>query len=38
MRGLEEQFQLLLEENNSINDTLVEVLAKAGPHIKAKFR
>ncbi|KAJ6939281.1 sister chromatid cohesion protein PDS5 [Populus alba x Populus x berolinensis] len=37
MRGLEEQFQLLLEENNSINDTLVEVLAKAGPHIKAKF-
>ncbi|KAF9687215.1 hypothetical protein SADUNF_Sadunf02G0070500 [Salix dunnii] len=37
MRGLEEQFQLLLEENSSINDTLVEVLAKAGPHIKAKF-
>ncbi|KAJ6709378.1 PRECOCIOUS DISSOCIATION OF SISTERS 5 ISOFORM A [Salix koriyanagi] len=37
MRGLEQQFQLLLEENNSINDTLVEVLAKAGPHIKAKF-
>ncbi|CAK7356937.1 unnamed protein product [Dovyalis caffra] len=37
MRGFEEQFQVLLEEKNPINDTLVEVLAKAGPHIKAKF-
>ncbi|CAK7346982.1 unnamed protein product [Dovyalis caffra] len=37
MRGFEEKFQVLLEEQNPINDTLVEVLAKAGPHIKAKF-
>ncbi|KDP32795.1 hypothetical protein JCGZ_12087 [Jatropha curcas] len=37
LRGSEEQFRILLEEKRSINDVLIEVFAKAGPHISVKF-
>ncbi|KAK2659490.1 hypothetical protein Ddye_006023 [Dipteronia dyeriana] len=37
LRGLELQFQKLLEGNDLIDDKLIEVLAKAGPHISVKF-
>ncbi|KAF5450729.1 hypothetical protein F2P56_031056 [Juglans regia] len=33
LRGSEVQLQMLIEENHQINDRLIEVLAKAGPHI-----
>ncbi|KAJ4700670.1 sister chromatid cohesion protein PDS5-like A isoform X1 [Melia azedarach] len=36
LRGSELQFEKLLE-GNLINDKLIEVLAKAGPHISVKF-
>ncbi|KAH7567871.1 hypothetical protein JRO89_XS07G0171100 [Xanthoceras sorbifolium] len=37
LRGSELQFQKLLEGNDLIDDKLIEVLAKAGPHISVKF-
>ncbi|EEF48385.1 androgen induced inhibitor of proliferation (as3) / pds5, putative [Ricinus communis] len=37
LRGFEEQFRLLLQEKNMINDVLIEALAKAGPYISVKF-
>ncbi|KAJ0024548.1 hypothetical protein Pint_08187 [Pistacia integerrima] len=37
LRGSEEKFQKLLKGNDMINDKLIEVLAKAGPHISVKF-
>ncbi|ESR47424.1 hypothetical protein CICLE_v10003517mg, partial [Citrus x clementina] len=37
LRGSEVQFQKLLERNGLINDKLIEVLAKAGPHISIKY-
>lgn len=37
LRGSEEQFQFLLEGSNTIDDKMIEVLAKAGPHISLKI-
>ncbi|XP_010242780.1 PREDICTED: sister chromatid cohesion protein PDS5 homolog A isoform X2 [Nelumbo nucifera] len=38
LRGAEKQFQaFLLEEDNPFQDKLLQVLAKAGPHISIKF-
>ncbi|KAL9449811.1 hypothetical protein AB3S75_011691 [Citrus x aurantiifolia] len=37
LRGSEVQFQKLLERNGLIYDKLIEVLAKAGPHISIKY-
>ncbi|GMN51775.1 hypothetical protein TIFTF001_020913 [Ficus carica] len=37
LRGSEEQFQFLLERSNTIDDKMIEVLAKAGPHISLKI-
>ncbi|KAL2317798.1 hypothetical protein Fmac_031674 [Flemingia macrophylla] len=33
LKGLEKQFQKLLEQKSPVNDKLIEVLAKAGPHV-----
>ncbi|KAJ8762889.1 hypothetical protein K2173_023018 [Erythroxylum novogranatense] len=38
LRGAEQQFWKLLEEKNLITDTMIQVLAKAGPYISDKFR
>lgn len=32
------QFQMLLEGSNTVNDKMIEVLAKAGPHMSVKLR
>ncbi|XP_022768187.1 sister chromatid cohesion protein PDS5 homolog A-like isoform X3 [Durio zibethinus] len=37
MRGTELQFCLLFEEKYLIHDKIIQVLAKAGPHISVKF-
>lgn len=37
LRGSEVHFQKLLERNGLINDKLIAVLAKAGPHISIKY-
>ncbi|XWS25146.1 hypothetical protein CRYUN_Cryun27aG0045500 [Craigia yunnanensis] len=37
MRGSELQFRLLFEEKYLIYDKIIQVLAKAGPHISVKF-
>ncbi|KAJ9167086.1 hypothetical protein P3X46_021763 [Hevea brasiliensis] len=37
LRGSEEQFRMLLEEKHPIKDLLIEVLAKAAPHISVEF-
>eukprot|EP00256_Glycine_max_P066679 XP_025981274.1 uncharacterized protein LOC102668501 [Glycine max] len=33
LKGLEKQFQKLLEQKSSVNDKLIEVIAKAGSHM-----
>ncbi|TKY56158.1 Sister chromatid cohesion protein PDS5-like B-A [Spatholobus suberectus] len=33
LKGLEKQFQKLLEQKSPVNDKLIEVIAKAGPHM-----
>lgn len=38
LKGSEKQFQNLLEESNTVDDKLIEVLAIAGPHISVKLR
>lgn len=38
LKGSEEQFQILLEGSNTVDDKMIEVLAKAGPHISVKIR
>ncbi|KAK4572850.1 hypothetical protein RGQ29_031022 [Quercus rubra] len=37
LRGSEAQLRMLIEENRKINDKLIEVLAKAAPHISVKL-
>ncbi|KAF3974294.1 hypothetical protein CMV_002369 [Castanea mollissima] len=37
LRGSEVQLRMLIEENRKINDKLIEVLAKAAPHISVKL-
>ncbi|XP_062146872.1 sister chromatid cohesion protein PDS5 homolog B isoform X4 [Alnus glutinosa] len=37
LRGSEVQLQMLMEKNSQINDKLIEVLAKAGPHLSLKL-
>lgn len=37
LRGSEEQFRRLLEKRDSLPDKLIEVFAKAGPHISVDF-
>ncbi|EXB44382.1 hypothetical protein L484_020194 [Morus notabilis] len=37
LKGSEEQFQILLEGSNTVDDKMIEVLAKAGPHISVKI-
>ncbi|XP_048332268.2 sister chromatid cohesion protein PDS5 homolog B isoform X1 [Ziziphus jujuba] len=37
LKGSEKQFQNLLEESNTVDDKLIEVLAIAGPHISVKL-
>lgn len=38
LRGSELQFQNLLEGSNTVDDKMIEVLAKAGRHISVKLR
>ncbi|KAJ4965300.1 hypothetical protein NE237_017149 [Protea cynaroides] len=38
LRGSEELFQMLLEEGGPLNDKLLQILAKAGPHVSIKLR
>ncbi|KAF3445662.1 hypothetical protein FNV43_RR10838 [Rhamnella rubrinervis] len=37
LRGSELQFQMLLEGSNTVNDKMIEMLAKAGPHMSVKL-
>ncbi|RDX90565.1 hypothetical protein CR513_27556, partial [Mucuna pruriens] len=38
LKGLEKQFQKLLEQKSPVNDKLIEVIAKAGPHMSFNHR
>ena len=38
LKGLEKQFQKLLEQKSPVNDKLIEVIAKAGSHMSFNHR
>jgi hypothetical protein len=38
LKGLEKQFEMLLEDTRPVNDKLIEVIATAGPKISFNLR